>query len=259
MENSFPGRFEGRVALVTGGARGIGAGVARRLAAEGAEVVIADRDADALREIEPRIRDEISGARVRTVLLDVADSSRVAAVAGQVATDLGRLDILVNNAGILRDGWIDRMSDEDWRAVIDVNLSGAFFCCRSFIPLMKKRGYGRIVNLSSRSWMGNPGQSNYSAAKAGLVGLTRTLALELVRFGISVNAIAPGCIDTPMTRGLTEKVRERLQAAQPGGRMGTVQEVAAAVLFFASEEASFVTGQVLNVCGGKSLGMGGVA
>lgn len=256
--NTFQ-RFAGRVVFVTGAARGIGRAVAERMVREGAGVTLADRDADLLASTVEAIRSQAPGARVRAEPLDVGDSGRVREAIDRTAAEFGRLDVLVNNAGILRDNWIDQMSDEDWKAVLEVNLTGPFYCCRAAARHMKETGYGRIVNMSSRAWQGNPGQSNYSAAKAGMVGLTRTLALELVRFGVTVNAVAPGFIDTPMTRGMKPKVRDFLVAAQPGGRIGRAEEVAAAVLFFASEEASFITGQVLHVCGGKSLGMGGVA
>ncbi len=252
-------RFVDRVALVTGAAQGIGWAIARRLAQEGARVVLADRNREALQMATEELRSVVGEALVLGEHLDVADSSQVGEVVLRLERDLGRIDVLVNNAGIVRDAWIDRLEDEAWDAVVAVNLTGAFYCCRAAVPRMKDRGYGRIVNVSSRAWMGNPGQSNYSASKAGLIGLTRALALELVRFGINVNAVAPGLTDTPMTRGLSGKVREELVAAQPGGRMGKAEEVAAAVAFLASEEAAFITGQVLNVCGGKSLGMSGVS
>jgi NAD(P)-dependent dehydrogenase (short-subunit alcohol dehydrogenase family) len=252
-------RFQGRTALVTGAAQGIGLAVAARLAGEGARVVLADRNAAALEAALAGLRGAGHRTMVEGEALDVTDPARVDAAVARVVRDAGSLDVLVNNAGILRDNWVDRLSDADWGAVLAVHLTGAFHCCRAAVPAMKARGYGRIVNLSSRSWMGNPGQANYSAAKAGLVGLTRALALELVRFGITVNAVAPGLIDTPMAQGLAPEVRGRLLASQPGGRMGTAAEVASAVAFLAAEEASFVTGQVLGVCGGKDLGMGGVA
>lgn len=252
----YAGRFDRRVALVTGAAQGIGRAVAERLAAEGAKVVLTDRNGETLAATVEEIRNRVPGATVRGEELDVADSARVREVVDRTAVDLLGLDVLVNSAGILRDGWVEKMTDEDWNAVIGVHLSGTFYCCRAAVPHMRRRDYGRIVNLSSIMWRGNPGQSNYSAAKAGIVGLTRTLALELVGFGITVNAVAPGFINTPMTRSLRPKVRDFLVARQPGKRMGTPQEVAAAVTFLASEEASFVTGQVVHLCGGKSLGMG---
>ncbi len=245
-------RFLEQRALITGAAQGIGEAVARRLAGEGASLVLFDVNQEALDATVA----SIGGERVMGEVVDVSDPELVNETIRRLEVEGGPFDVLVNNAGIIRDGWIDELEVEDWNAVLAVNLSGAFHCCRAVVPSMKERAFGRIVNIASRSWLGNPGQANYSASKAGLVGLTRTLALELVKFGITVNAVAPGLIDTPMSRGLDEKVREKLIRAQPSKRMGTPEEVTATIAFLASREASFVTGQVVHVCGGKSVGTG---
>lgn len=249
-------RFQARHVLVTGAARGIGSAVALRLASEGARVRILDRDAAALEETVARIRGATQAGEVNGEAVDITDAGQVNAAVARANAEQP-VSVLVNNAGVIRDGWAHRLSDDDWNTVLAVNLTGAFHCCRAVIPAMKDAGYGRIVNVASRAWLGNPGQVNYVASKAGLVGLTRGLALELVRFGITVNAVAPGLIDTPMVQGLDPAVRERLTKAQPGGRMGTPEEVAAAIAFLACDEAGFITGQVLHVCGGKSVGLAG--
>lgn len=249
-------RFEARHALVTGAARGIGSAVALRLASEGARVRAVDRDAETLEKSVATIRAATPAGEVIPEVVDITDPEQVDALVARANAE-SPVSVLVNNAGVIRDGWAHRLSDDDWNAVLAVNLTGAFHCCRAVIPSMKEADYGRIVNVASRAWLGNPGQVNYVASKAGLVGLTRGLALELVRFGITVNAVAPGLIDTPMVQGLDPAVRERLTKAQPGGRMGTPEEVAATIAFLASDEAGFITGQVLHVCGGKSVGLAG--
>jgi NAD(P)-dependent dehydrogenase (short-subunit alcohol dehydrogenase family) len=244
--------LRGRTAVVTGAARGIGEAVADAMASLEAVVVAVDRDADALETARAALAGR--GAKVHAFAGDIVDAAfvdRVVAEAGRVA---GGVDIVVNNAGIIRDGLVERITDEDWDAVLDVNLKGAFHLCRAAVPVMKARGGGKIVNVVSRAWLGNRGQANYSASKGALVSLTRTLALELAGHNIQVNAVAPGFIDTPMTRTLSEAVRERLISLQPGRRLGTVEDVAAAVCFLASDRAGFITGQVLHVDGGKSAG-----
>lgn len=243
----------GKTALVTGAGKGIGAGIASMLARLGASVALLDVDQEAAREGSERITRE--GFDAKAYKADVLSGESVAGAVGAVVADWGRIDILVNNAGILRDGLVEKMSDEDWDAVLGVNLKGAFLCCRAVVPHMKESQYGKIVSIISRSWLGNIGQSNYSASKAGLVGLTRTLALELAGEGINVNGVSPGVIDTPMTQALSARVVERLLATQPMGRMGTVDDIAAAVCFLVSDHARLITGQILHVDGGKSCGV----
>jgi NAD(P)-dependent dehydrogenase (short-subunit alcohol dehydrogenase family) len=216
-------------------------------------VGLVDLDGDAVANTCANI--DASGATVAGYTGDILDVGFFAEVVDDVIARWGAVDILVNNAGIIRDNRIENMDEEDWDVVLDTNLKGAFLCSKAVIPTMKEREYGKIVNIISHSWLGRPGQANYSASKGGLVSLTRTLALELARFGVNVNGVAPGLIDTPLTQSLPEHVRERIIKMQPTGKMGSTDDVAAAVCFLASDRASFVTGQTLHVDGGKSAGL----
>jgi len=242
-----PRRFENKVAVVTGGVRGIGAAIVQRFLTEGAVVHVLDRD-------RPGSADFRAGTNVFFHTGVVSNEADVDFFFNAVVGDAGRVDILVNNAGIVRDRVIWKMSVQDFDDVIAVNLKGAWLMCRAVAPLLRKQNSGRIVNIASRAWLGNFGQSNYSASKGGLISLTRVLALELARYNVTVNAVAPGFIDTPLTRGLGEAVFQKLAAVQPGRKPGTVEDVAAATLFLAADEARFITGQVLHVDGGKSIG-----
>ncbi len=240
----------GKVALVTGGSRGIGAAIAHTLAKEGAAVALCARHSEAAATVAKAIED--GGGQALAVAADVgctADADRLVAAC---LDRFGRLDILVNNAGVTRDGLILRMKDEDWDHVLSVNLAGAFRCARAVLrPMLKQKQGGRIINISSVvGSMGNVGQANYVAAKAGLIGLTKALAREVASRGITVNAVAPGFIDTEMTAGLPESVKQAHFAAIPLGRFGTAQEVAEVVAFLASEGAAYITGQVIHVNGG---------
>jgi 3-oxoacyl-[acyl-carrier protein] reductase len=246
-------RYEGRVVAVTGAAQGLGLAMAQRFAAEGATVVLADRSKEALTSAGDELRTSTPAA-VRTDVVDVTSSREVDDWVAEVRSDAGPIDVLVNNAGIIRDNRIEDITDDDWRAVLDVSLSGSFYCARAVFPSMKDRGYGRIVSFSSMSWRGNFGQSNYVAAKAGIVGLTRTLALEGARHGITANAIAPGLIETPMLASMNGPARDKLTAKIPMRHTGRPADIAEAAAFLASEAAGYITGVVLDVDGGISIG-----
>lgn len=247
--------FEGRTALVTGGSRGIGKQIAERLASEGANVAILDITEDALINVEKEFKEK--GYAVYTKVASVTDKDQVENAMEEVNTYFGSIDILVNNAGVIRDNMLFKMTDEDWLTVMDVHLKGAFFATRAAQKYMIANRYGRIINISSTSALGNRGQSNYATAKAGLQGFTKTLALELGKFGVTSNSVAPGFIETDMTKATAERIGvsfeefiEGTVATIPVGRSGKPEDIANAVAFFADERSSFVSGQVLYVAGG---------
>ena len=244
-----------RVAIVTGAARGIGAATARRLAADGRAVGVLDLDESACGDTVSAITD--AGGRAVAVGVDVAKADQVEAAVGRVADELGAPTILVNNAGITRDNLIFKMTEEDWDAVIGVHLRGSFLMTRAVQGFMTQEKFGRIVNLSSTSALGNRGQVNYSAAKAGLQGFTKTLAIELGKFGVTANAVAPGFIQTEMTRATAQRLGVSFEdfiahsaAEIPVQRVGQPEDIAATIAFLTSEEAGFVSGQVVYVAGG---------
>lgn len=246
---------ESRIAIVTGAARGIGAATARRLAADGHAVAVLDLSAEAGADVVEQIR--AAGGTAIAVAADVADEASVEAAVAQVVEQLGAPTILVNNAGILRDNLLFKMTTDDWDAVMNVHLRGAFLMSRAVQSHMVTAKWGRIVNLSSTSALGNRGQANYSAAKAGMQGFTKTLAIELGKFGVTANAIAPGFIETDMTKATAERVGMSFDdfmaaaiAEIPVGRGGRPEDIAAVVSFYTSEDAGYVSGQVLYVAGG---------
>jgi 3-oxoacyl-[acyl-carrier protein] reductase len=244
-------RLKGKVAIVTGGGNGIGAATCMRLAAEGARVLVADIDMARAQQCAAAIVD--AGGAAQGVRADVTDESSVQAMVDAAVTSLGGLHILVNNAGFTRDMRITKMSVDNWDAVVDVVLKGAFLCTRAAIPHLAEQKWGRIVNISSRAHLGNAGQANYSAAKAGLLGFTRAMALENGRNMITVNAVAPGIISTDAVTGLPHfpKIKENAEKTTPIPRIGEVEDVAAAITFLASEAAGYITGEVLHVTGGR--------
>jgi 3-oxoacyl-[acyl-carrier protein] reductase len=238
-----------KVAVVTGASQGIGRDTALALAQAGAKVAVAARSEEKLAALVTEI--EAAGGTALAVKMDVADADQVKAGFKQVIEKFGRLDILVNNAAITRDGLSMRMKQDDWEAVLKTNLTGAHLCIQQALSSMMRARAGRIINISSVvAQSGNAGQANYVAAKAGLIGLTKAVAMEIASRNITVNAVAPGFIETPMTDVLPDKVKEELKTRIPLGRMGSAREVAAAIVFLASDEAGYITGHVLNVNGG---------
>ncbi|UYM06300.1 SDR family NAD(P)-dependent oxidoreductase [Solicola gregarius] len=246
-------RFTGQVVLVTGGGRGLGAEMARRFASEGATVVIGEIDGAG----GTRVADELTsrfGSAASADRINVASSTSASDWVDGVIGRYGRVDVLVNNAGIIRDGRVANITDDAWRDVVDVSLSGAFYLARAVLPHMFDRGYGRILSLSSMSWRGNFGQANYAAAKAGVVGLARTIALEGAHNGVTSNVIAPGLVETPMLASMDPAARAKLTAKIPTRTTGSPADIAAAAAYLCSPEARYVTGVVLDVDGGIGIG-----
>lgn len=243
--------LKGRAAIVTGAGSGIGAAVSRRLCLEGASVVVADVNEAAAETQATALRSE--GLSAIAVKANVTDEAEVAAMVEKAAGEFGRIDILVNNAGLTRDMRITKMSVEDWDIVVDITLKGAFLCTRAVLPHMIERNWGRIVNMSSRAYLGNRGQANYSSAKAGIIGFTRAMSLEAGRHFITVNAVAPGIINTPGVNSLAhwESVRENAVKTLPIPRIGEPEDIADTVAFLASERAGYISGDTLHVTGGR--------
>jgi len=241
--------LDGKVVLVTGASRGIGRAIAGRVAAEGATVVLAARDESRLAEAVAEIT--AAGGRAESVALDVTDRDSVGAALGRVIEAHGRIDGLVNNAGVTRDNLLLRMKDEDWQQVLATNLTGVFLCTQAALRPMIKQRSGRIVNVTSVvGLVGNAGQANYAASKAGVVGFTKSVAREVASRGITANAVAPGFIETDMTANMTDKAKEAVTAAIPMGRVGSPEDVAGTIAFLLSDAADYITGQVLGVDGG---------
>ncbi len=244
--------LSGKVAIVTGGAQGIGRAIAEVLAKHGADVAIADVDPARAQDAVAAVQQ--LGRRAMAVKVNVADAGETKSMVEQVIKELGKVDILVNNAGITRDGLLLRMREEDWNLVLQVNLTGTFNCTKAVLQPMTKQRYGRIVNIASIvGVMGNAGQANYAASKGAVIGFTKTVAREYATRNVTVNAVAPGFIDTAMTQGLPQEVKDALYKQIPLGRLGQPADVAEAVRFLASDEASYITGQVLHVNGGMLM------
>lgn len=240
--------FEGKVVLVTGSAQGIGRAAIQAFSREGAMVVLNDLNEEAL---DQAVADETAaGTECLGIRADTSKKSEVDRMFSRIIEITGKLDVLVNNAGITRDAFLHKMTEEQWRQVIDVNLTGVFFCLQAAANLMRKAGGGSIINISSDARFGNPGQANYSAAKEGIVGLTRTAAKELAARKVRVNAVSPGPIDTPMLQAVPEKALQGFLKAIPMGRAGSVDELSQVIVFLASWRASYITGQVIHCDGG---------
>jgi 3-oxoacyl-[acyl-carrier protein] reductase len=245
-------RLKDRVAIITGGASGIGLAAVKKFLAEGAKVVVADYNQEAGEKVASELRE--TGAEVTFIAVDVSNRESVEQMVAKTIETYGHIDILVNNAGITQDAMLHKMSYEQWDRVISINLTGVFNCTQAVVHHMREREYGRIINTSSIvGKFGNIGQTNYAAAKAGVIGMTQTWAKELGRKGITVNAVAPGFIRTPMTEKMPEKILTMMQEKINLGRLGEAEDVANAYLFLASDEASYINGIVLSVDGGLSI------
>jgi NAD(P)-dependent dehydrogenase (short-subunit alcohol dehydrogenase family) len=243
---------QNRIALVTGSGSGIGRAIAIKLAEQGSKVVINDIDDEKINETVAIIKE--TGGEAQGFKADVTNEGEVISLFEEIDREYGRIDIIVNNVGISRDALIQKMSEDQWDTVLNVNLKSYFLVTKEATKRFIEQSYGRIVNISSRAWLGGFGQANYAAAKGGIVSLTRTCAIELSKHNVTANAIAPGLIDTPLFQSLREDAQERLIKIQPISRIGQPEEVANAVSFFASDDSGYITGQTLHVCGGKSLG-----
>jgi len=241
-------RLKEKIALITGAGGDLGRGMALRFAEEGAKVMVNDKNLGKAQETVDLVTKK--GGVAAPNGADLTKAEEVKEMVGQVIREWGRLDILVNNAGDIRDALLTKMSDKDWDFVVDLNLKASFLCARAVAPHMIERGYGKIVNISSMAYKGNIGQTNYVAAKAGVVGLTQALGLELARYGININCVAPGLIDTPKARTLDEKVLDILVKKTPMRRMGEIIDISNAVLFLVSDESKYITRQMIHVSGG---------
>jgi 3-oxoacyl-[acyl-carrier protein] reductase len=245
-------RLKGKNALITGAAQGIGKSIALEMAKEGSNVAVADLNIDMAETTAKEIQS--FGVACIPIKLDVSRHDSVAAAFETCTKKLGSVDILVNNAGITKDALLMRMKEEDWDAVININLKGSFLCAKEAVKIMAKQRYGKIISISSVvAFMGNPGQANYSSSKAGLIGLTKTIAREYAARGIRANAVAPGFIQTAMTDSLSDTVKDEMKKAIPLGQFGSPEDVASAVIFLASKDADYITGQVIHVNGGMYM------
>ncbi|PCJ27847.1 MAG: beta-ketoacyl-ACP reductase [Flavobacteriales bacterium] len=240
-----------RVAIITGAAKGIGKAIAKRMVNENYMTILVDVDTENGEALANSL-----GSSVKFISCDISSENDVNSLFDSVKSEFGGVDVIVNNAGIIKDNVIWKMPVEDFDKVIDINLKGTWLMCKVAGTLMREQKRGRIVNIASRAWLGNRGQSNYSASKAGVVGLTRVLALELGKYGVLVNAIAPGLIDTPLTQKLPSEVQEKLIQAQPTKSMGQPEDIANTVAFLCDLNTQFITGQTIYVDGGKSIGAG---